>query len=271
MSERDRINALEQATGALARQVAGLPVRLADSAGTGPSGEDFPIVKIKNVSGLPKTVGSIVGYGVSLSPPPASFPRLPEFESAAPAVDKAFAILLADSAVNTTVDAAPVGVVATQVNLTDATHTWADVIANDYAKLASATAGPVRILWRQYQHILGSQTLGLQWALVELGRAASSTPEANRGVVYSIVSAASGFRDGPLTPGTGLVRLYTKPTGAAGTAWQPGATTLVETWMHASSATGKPVLLRESRKLPDGSPLYEIIAEGCATVPIQSG
>jgi hypothetical protein len=269
MSERDRINALEQATGALARQVAGLPVRLADSAGTGPSGEDFPIVKIKNVSGLPKTVGSIVGYGVSLSPPPASFPRLPEFESAVPAVDKAFAILLADSEVNTTVDAAPVGVVATQINLTDATHTWANVIANDYAKLASGTSGPVRILWREKQNILGSQTIGIQWALVELGRALAA--ESNRGVVYSIVSASSGFRDGPQTPGTGLVRLYTKPTGEAGTAWEPGATTLVETWMHANSASGKPVLLRESRKLPNGSPLYEIIAEGCASVPIQSG
>jgi hypothetical protein len=268
MSERDRINALEQATGALARQVAGLPVRLADS-GTGPSGDDFPIVKIKNVSGLPKTVGSIVGYGVSLSPPPASFPRLPEFESAAPAADKAFAILLADAAVNTTVDAAPVGVVATQINLTDDKHTWADVIANDYAKLASATAGPVRILWREKQSITGSQTLGLQWALVELGR--SLAPESTRGVVYSVVTAASGNRDGPLTPGTGLVRLYTKPTGAAGTAWEPGSNTLVETWMHASSAIGKPVLLRESRKLPNGSPLYEIIAEGCASVPIQSG
>lgn len=231
--------------------------------------DDFPLVRILNVSGLLRSFGNIVGYGVSLDPA-APVSRIPTFQSAPPTAGKPFVVLLGNVANNDVVDAAPIGVAPVQINYTDIAHTHAEAISNDYAKLASAKSGPATILWRELQHIAGGGTFGIQWARVRLDPVAMV--EAPRAVIYSIISKATGFRDQAITPGKGLVKMYLPPEGVIGTPWQIGGSPIeVETWMHSQSDVGKPVLLRQSRKAPDGSIIYEAISEGCAVVPVQSG
>lgn len=231
------------------------------------AGDDFPLVKIHNVSGLSRPFGTVSGYGAPVDPPPGTLHRIPTFKSAPPQPGKPFVVLLADSTNNAIVDAAPCGVVAVQINFTDAAHTHADAITNDFSRLASAPSGPALIIWRELQGVAGGGTLGLQWARVRLDPVAMTTDP--RGVIEQQITAASGTRSGPnLTPGTGIVRLYVMPqSGAIGTPWAKGTTVNVETWMHATSDIGKPVILRESRKAPDGTTIYLAIAEGCQEVP----
>lgn len=241
-------------------------VSLSDSIAPG----DFPVFQVRNLSGLPRSFGEVFGLGTCLTLPPSSPNRFPLFDSTLPVVDSPYVVLLADVAVNGFVDCAIIGSVSVRLNFTDATHKFAQVVANDYTKMASAGTGPARIIRREKEAILGPGTLGLQWAQVELGK---SVPilEAPRAVIYSVVSKATGNRDGPITPGQGIVRRYVPPTGPIGTAWNhQGATLMVETWMHSQSDVGKPVLLRESRKDNNGQPIYEMISEGCASVPIGS-
>lgn len=88
-----------------------------------------------------------------------------------------------------------------------------------------------------------------------------------RGVTSTAITAATGTKNGPQTPGTGQVLLYTKPAGPAGTAWQPGTVVTAENWMHGTIASFKPVHLKKSRKSDTGTQIYVIIAEGCAEVP----
>jgi hypothetical protein len=241
-------------------------VRVAPKGGA-TAGDDFPLVKIVNVSGLARSFGNIVGYGNSVDPPPATLSRIPTFQSAAPQAGQPFCVLLTDAGLNQTVDAGPVGVVPCQIYLNDATHKYADAINNQYSWLGSAATGPALILWREKQGIVGGGTLGLQWARVRLDPVAMTSDP--RGVIESTVTAASGFRSAAtLTPGFGTIRLYLPPaSGPIGTAWNKGTTIQAETWMHATSAIGKPVILRESRKAPDGSTIYLAIAEGCKEVP----
>lgn len=231
---------------------------------------DFPIVTIENKSGLPRPTGSIVGLGVITTTPPSVLTRFPIFESAAPDPNKMFAVLLADLTTNGYADAAIIGSVATQINLTDDTHEYCLPTAGDYEKMASAGSGPGRIQWREKQTILGAGTLGQQWAQLEIGLAVPLI-ESPRAEVYSIINGATGDRGQARTPGTGLVRKYLPPTGPAGTPWQPGSTLLVETWMRGNSDVGKPVLLRESRKDQNGAPIYELTAEGCQADPTSGG
>jgi hypothetical protein len=238
-------------------------VRVAAKAGTS-AGDDFPLIKIVNASGLVRQFGNIVGYGAPVDPPPASLNRIPTFQSVPPGAGKPFAVLLNDVASGDTADAAPLGVVNVQINYTDAAHTHAVAITNDYVKLASAADGAL-ILWRELGHVAGGGTLGVQWARVRLDPVAMIDDP--WGVVYSTITAASGPRDGPITPGTGLVRLYLPPTGPIGTPWQPGPNIPCETSMYDASTVYKIVIIRKSRIAPDGSTIYRAISQGCKEQP----
>jgi len=245
--------------------------RVAAKGGT-TAGDDFPLIKILNVSGLPKAFGSIVGYGLPVDPPPGTLHRIPTFQSVAPTKGKPFAVLLQDIATSAVGDAGPCGVVPVQIDYTDAAHTKADAITNDYAKLRSGAEGPAIILWREKQGISGSGTLGVQWARVLLDRFEATTviSEDIRGVSAGGIGAATGSRDGPLTPGVGNARLYNPPaSGNAGVAWQVGQIVSVENWMRGTIPDYKPLLLRPSRLDDNDNTIYTVIAEGCAEIPSQ--
>lgn len=238
--------------------------RVASKGGTS-AGDDFPLVKIVNVSGVTRAAGSIVGYGPVLDTWGTNA-RVPVFQSAPPTAGKPFVILLTSVANGYTCDAAPVGTAETQVNFTDASHEYADAITNDYGKLASEASGPARILHRANEGIAGGGTLGLQAARVRI--LSPHQTDDIRGVSYTTISAAGGIKDGPITPGTGLAKLYALPTGAAGAVWQPQTSPVsVENWMFGSIPAYKPLILRFSRVAPDGSKIYTVTAEGCAAIP----
>jgi hypothetical protein len=74
---------------------------------------------------------------------------------------------------------------------------------------------------------------------------------------------------GPITPGTGLAKLYTKPNDglAVGTAWQPQPNPVtVENWMFADVIANKPIKLRFSRLDQNQNPIYVVDVEGCKAV-----
>lgn len=164
---------------------AGGIVRVTTKSGT-TAGDDFPLVKIVNGSGLSKPFGSIVGYGTPVDPPPGTLCRIPTFQSAAPTAGKPFCVLLQDVAHGDTVDAGPVGVLPVQIDFTDAKHTHADCVTGDYAKLKSGTSGPATILWREKQGTAGAGSLGVQWARVLLDRG-QEAPRLIRGRAYQPV------------------------------------------------------------------------------------
>jgi hypothetical protein len=241
--------------------------RVAAKGGT-TAGDDFPLVKIVNASGLPRAFGNIVGFGAPVDPPPGTLHRIPTFLSAAPEAGKPFAVLLHDIAVGATGDAGPMGLVLPALlNFSDASHSRADAINGNFSNLQSAVEGPALILWREKQGIVGGGTLGLQWSRLLFGQPLSATHDI-RGVTTGIIGAATGQRDGPIIPGTGQVRLYTMPTsGNAGSTWQPGQIVTVENWMRGQIASFKPVLLKPSRKDSSGNIIYIVHAEGCEEIP----
>lgn len=135
-------------------------------------GADFPVIHLRNDSGMPKPKWSVFRTGVPLTPPPDS-PIQPTFASLPPLEGKPFVISFADVGVdeeNNIVDAAPVGIVAVQLNYTDLTHEKAECITGEYSKLKSVESGPATIQWRELQHLSGPASLGLQWAFVLLDR-----------------------------------------------------------------------------------------------------
>lgn len=163
--------------------------RVAAKGGTS-AGDDFPLVKIVNASGLPRAFGNIVGFGAPVDPPPGTLHRIPTFLSAAPQAGQPFAVLLSDVGVGATVDAAPIGIVAAALlNFTDATHTRADAVNNNYGNAASGTDGPGVILWRANQGIAGGGTLGLQWSRLLFGKPVAKATRVAR--VYSTITAAT--------------------------------------------------------------------------------
>jgi hypothetical protein len=135
-------------------------------------GADFPVIHIRNDSGLPRPKWSVWRVGTALTPPPDA-PIQPTFASLAPQEGEPFVVSFADVGVdpeNNIVDAAPVGIVAVQIDYTDLGHKKAECITGDYAKLKSVDNGPATIEWREKQHLSGGLSLGLQWAFVLLDR-----------------------------------------------------------------------------------------------------
>jgi hypothetical protein len=191
-------------------------VRVAPKGGA-TAGDDFPLVKIVNVSGLARSFGNIVGYGNSVDPPPATLSRIPTFQSAAPQAGQPFAVLLTDAGLNQTVDAGPVGVVPCQIYLNDANHKYAEAINNNYSWLNSAATGPALILWREKQGIVGSGTLGLQWARVRLD---AEKFRLVRGEVYqSVTTSTTRFEIKNIKPLASGRDPRTNPTDAAERIW----------------------------------------------------
>lgn len=234
--------------------------RVAAKGGTS-AGDDFPLVQIVNTTGMARQAGTIVGYG-ALVDSWASRPRIPTFAAAAPTAGKPIAILLSDVNNGDVCDAAPVGTAWTMVNVTDASHEYAEAINGNYANLVSAASGQARILRRQNEGVAGGAGLGVQAARVRLDPVSTFT--APRGIVVGTISRALGGRSGTdRTPGIGVVQLFLEAAGPIGSPCPPGPNIPCETWMQDTSVEGKPVLLRPVRKAPDGSTIYEAIAEGC--------
>jgi len=242
-----------------------------------PGGDDFPIVQIVNNTGLVLPYGSIVKMLAVGDPAPAYKNRIKLFNYVNPTQGEPFAVTLADIAIGGIGDAAPVGVVDTQLYYNDTSHNFADATTNNSQWLTSGSTGQSRIIWRERGLVVGSGTLGLQWARVQLNWRTSgeSTTDDIRGIVYGApISAATGTVNGPITPGTGLVKLFDPPTAFPGNPSPPIGSpwviqtqpTSVENWMFAAIAVNKPVLLRKGRTLDNGTQIYCVIAEGCQPV-----
>jgi len=273
MAIEDKIFDLERQVELLTAQISGLiPCRIADGgAGGGSSGDDFPRISIKNVTGGPLARSRIVGYGSLLDAAAGSTSVIPRFNSAAPVTDQPFAVLLTGINVNEEGHAAPVGAVAVQVYVNDVAHNFANAAANNYDYLSSSPMGFARIVWRQ--NPFGT---GLQWCRVLLWTAAGAAGESGafRAITTTVGSKAAGIVGGNITPGIGAATLYSPPGLATppGTAWTPGAGIVYENWIHATIAVKKPILLRASRtNTTTGGILYEIITEGCEVVPDSLG
>jgi len=106
------------------------------------------------------------------------------------------------------------GTTICQVNITDATHKYADIANGDAAKLVSAKSGPVQIIW------IESGT-GTKWAVVRIGiPAATSTAPAGATIAYAGDTVPTGYL---LCDGTAVSRtIYAALFTAIGTLWGPG-------------------------------------------------
>lgn len=259
----------QTATGVIQLGPQYVQILLSDKSQT--TGSDVPIIYIQNMGGLPLTNRQIVGIGPPLVYPTTTFPTddflpiQPAFQSIAPNALSPFAIVLGGVSSLDVVTALTVGIIAVKVNYTDATHSCATVLNGNYVNLTSAVDGPAQILWRQFQAVAGNGTFGIQWTICSVNQRRFADPDDYRGYSYTAIAAATGTKDQPLTPGTGLAKLYTRPTaGAAGTPWQVQSSPVVaENWMRSAIAINKPILLRPSRKADDGSQIYTVITEGC--------
>lgn len=250
-------------------------VRVAQAPPGATAGADFPLILIRNDSGIKRNNRGLFGIGAPLNLPPDQLPIQPAFASTSPDAGRPWVVALNEVDPGNYVDAAPVGILSVLLNYRGQeyenpglVHRFSDAIEGNYNNLASSQDGPARILWRERQGVSGSSTNGVQWAFILLDHQGSI--DGPRGIITVPVTAATGIRGLPITPGKGKAMLYS-PTGTGGVAgspWSPGPIVDVETWMHAETATGKPVLLRPSRRLPDGHTIYELTAEGCKAVPL---
>lgn len=168
--------------------------RVASKSVGGGQSADFPVIFLRNDSTLPRPAWSVFKTGVPLTPVPNA-PIQPLFTTLPPVENESFAVSFADvgvSEINNIVAAAQIGPVLVQLNFTDFAHTKAECITGDYTKLKSGTAGRGTILWREKQHIIGSATLGLQWAYVLLdATSGAAAPNLFMCTLYSNIAAAS--------------------------------------------------------------------------------
>lgn len=247
-------------------------VRVAEAPPLATAGADFPLIIVRNVSGLSRGNRSIFGIGEPLNSPALTLPVQPTFLSVPPVAGQFWVVALSNVGNGNYVDAAPIGVLAVQIDYRGQeyinpalAHWFVDCAESNYANLVSAQDGPGRILWREKQGVSGGGTNGIQWAFIQLDH--QGVIAAPRAVITEAVTPATGTLNGLLIPGKGKARLYNNAGGNAGAAWVPGSIVDVETWMRGTTAVGKPVLLRPSRRLPNGHTIYEIQSEGCAVIP----
>ena len=248
-------------------------VRVAEVPASSSASADYPLFYVRNLSGLARPTRTIFGLTTPFINPPTNLSIMSQWNSAPPNAGQFFCISLDNVAVNDFVLCAPVGVLAVQLDyrgteyLNDAQlHGFADASESNYAHLKSSQDGPARILWRERQAVIGSGTQGVQWAFVNLDH--QGVVDAPRGVVFEEITAATGNRGGPLTPGNGRATLYRSTGGNAGAVCVVVGNVDVENWFRGAIPVGKPVGLRPCRRLPNGHLLYEVSAEGCAEVPV---
>lgn len=202
----------------------------------GGGGTDHPIVKLRNVGGLPIPARSIFPMGTPTFDPAT---ELAEFlarqvwldveypisgnpiSPTSPLLAAPFCVAIQDISVDVQEppigDAVCVGVVQVLLNYTNANHQFAHLegtptgISPD--RLISDGSGRASIVWRELQGVSGPSSLGVQWALVYLGSATGGGIE-KFGVVAASefggagISALTGFSGQVLTPGSGSVQLY---------------------------------------------------------------
>lgn len=189
--------------------VSGSTVRVAAIPPAATTGADFPLIRIRNNSGVPLLNRSIVGIGAPIDVPPGSLVTQPAFQSAAPQAGKVFAVLMSDVAFGDVVDAAPLGIVSCSLDYQNASHERCDPVNGDYAKLRSGATGRARIIWRSLGGVAGGGSLGVQAAYVFI-ESGGSTRIVKHGMVQSgsQISAATGSYLQPVTPGIGPVYEY---------------------------------------------------------------
>lgn len=242
------------------------------------NGEDFPLIVIHNTSGVALANRSIVGIGTPLTLPQNTLPIRPTFDSLPPQPWRSMAVTLGVCDIDGYVDAAPVGIVACRLNYRGKEyiqagehHDFALPRSNNYSVLDSARMGQVSIIWRERGTVSGSGTTGEQWAFVRLDNYVAAADF--WGVVTTQITASTGFRGEPITPGVGQVQLYSGPENflylAAGTPWTPGQIVDCENWMRGVEVVGSLVRVEPSRLLNDGTMLYRTTAQGCQVIPVR--
>jgi hypothetical protein len=141
---------------------------------------DASIIRVKNETGSPLARKSIVGLSAPIFPPSASvdaFLREVAFRGVEPGGEHAgrFAVLLEPAPPDRVVRAFAAGVCAARVNVTDESHTCADVEEGNTTALLSAEVGSAQILWREgLEEGYGYET-GEQWALISIGTTCRAT------------------------------------------------------------------------------------------------
>lgn len=130
-------------------------------------------VLVRNDTGGDLAAGSILALGtpiISAADYPREVSRQPLFPGdLAAATTDAFAVTLAPIEQNDIGRAVIMGLVSCSVDVTDSTHTYATPKVGDSDKLASASTGPARILWR------GSGSSGTKKALCLINDARADT------------------------------------------------------------------------------------------------
>jgi len=123
-------------------------------------------VLIRNDSGSDCGQYGILGIsGCVFSPADDGFKQRLALTGVTPATgahEGKFAILAEPIAYQSIGPAIIDGTTICQVNITDASHEYADITDGDAAKLASAKSGPVQIIWSE-------SGTGVKWAVVRIG------------------------------------------------------------------------------------------------------
>lgn len=184
-------------------------VRVAAIPPNATTGADFPLILVKNTTGFTLGSRTIVGIGDPVEQLPGLLPTQPVFFSTAPKAKKLFAITMAEANPNGIVDAAPLGIVACQLDFIDTNHVRCDPVDGNYSNLRSGASGRARIVWRERQGVSGPSSLGVQWAFVFIESGGGI------GLKWGIVgngtfiTAAKGFYLQNIKPGSGPVYEYT--------------------------------------------------------------
>ncbi|MEN6385317.1 MAG: hypothetical protein ABFD79_08960 [Phycisphaerales bacterium] len=111
------------------------------------------------------------------------------------------------------------GIVTVQIDITDETHTCADIEAEDKAKLKSAASGAAAILWKE-------TGTGTKWAVIRFGGGGGgSTQLRGKIVVAPTFQDPYASSDSPAYAGFGyyIVRLIDEPQWESGTEYSVNA------------------------------------------------
>jgi hypothetical protein len=146
----------------------------AESSAQAGSGPDSTVVLVKNATGVDQSRFAVLGISGPIYTPDDnldSFKNKLAFVGAVPTTASytcKFAILLEPAVNGAIVRAVVAGVVAVQVDISDANHSFAEVKDSSSVSLKSAAIGSAQILWKQ-------SGTGLKWALVRLNSPLAGT------------------------------------------------------------------------------------------------
>ncbi len=176
---------------------------------------DLPrvVVRVKNASGADRFKGHVLGIDGALfscdDNPGQVWHGGPALKGIVPTAthDDAFVVTLETIATGAIGRAFILGCDWARVKVNMAADEFATVEADEADYLRSGSSG-ARILYKEKQHLEGSEALGVQWALVLLGGGGGG--EANSALRFGYVAAEISGATGPLPEdwGVGTVQFY---------------------------------------------------------------